>query len=118
MPPNDGMAMGTMMSAPRPVLVSTGSSARMVVALVMTAARMRRWPPSTTALRIASIESGFSSAIDCSMRVAMMTPSSVAIPKSARNPTQTATLRLYGSIWKRPRRLVPSSVVSRNHGWA
>ena len=34
-PPKVGMAIGTMMSAPRPVDVSTGSSARMVVAVVM-----------------------------------------------------------------------------------
>jgi len=40
-PPKVGMAMGIMMSDPRPELVSTGSSARIVVALVMTAARMR-----------------------------------------------------------------------------
>ena len=33
MPPKDGMAMGTMMSDPRPVEVSTGSRARRVVAV-------------------------------------------------------------------------------------
>jgi hypothetical protein len=39
------------------------------------------------------------------MRVAMITPSSVAMPKRARKPTQTATLRLNGRTWKSSRRL-------------
>ncbi len=34
-PPNDGLAMRTMMSAPRPADVSTGSRARIVVALAV-----------------------------------------------------------------------------------
>ena len=33
----------------------------------------------------------------------MTTPSSVAIPKSARKPTHTATLRLRGEIWNTSR---------------
>jgi len=37
MPPNEGIAIGTIMSAPRPVEVSTGSSARIVVTLVIIA---------------------------------------------------------------------------------
>ena len=33
-PPNDGMAIGNIISEPRPVDVKIGSSARMVVALI------------------------------------------------------------------------------------
>ena len=44
MPPKAGMAMGIMMSEPRPVEVRTGSRARMVVAVVMRQARTRRLP--------------------------------------------------------------------------
>ena len=43
-PPTVGMAMGTMISDPRPVEVSTGKSASIVVALVMRAGRTRRVP--------------------------------------------------------------------------
>ncbi len=45
MPPKEGMAMGTMMSEPRPVEVRMGSRARMVVAEVIRAGRMRRVAP-------------------------------------------------------------------------
>jgi hypothetical protein len=54
MPPTLGMAMGIMMSAPRPVAVSTGSSARIVVALVIRQGRTRRSPACTVASRISS----------------------------------------------------------------
>jgi len=50
-PPNAGIAMGIMMSAPRPVSVSTGSSARIVVADVISAGRTRRSAPEITARR-------------------------------------------------------------------
>ncbi len=42
MPPTLGIAIGTMMSAPRPVEVSTGIKAKMVVAVVIRQARARR----------------------------------------------------------------------------
>jgi hypothetical protein len=57
MPPKVGMAMGIMMSAPRPVSVSTGSRARMVVAVVIKAGRTRRTAAATVALRTPSTES-------------------------------------------------------------
>ena len=44
MPPKLGMAMGIMMSEPRPVEVSTGRSARRVVAVVIRQARTWRFP--------------------------------------------------------------------------
>ena len=40
MPPKVGMAIGTMMSDPRPVLVKTGRSASRVVAVVIIAGRL------------------------------------------------------------------------------
>ena len=42
MPPKEGMAMGTMTSAPRPVEVSTGIRARIVVAVVIMQGLTRR----------------------------------------------------------------------------
>lgn len=45
-PPKEGIAIGTMMSDPLPVDVSTGISARMVVLAVIMAGRMRRVPAS------------------------------------------------------------------------
>ena len=51
-PPNVGIAIGTMISAPFPVDVSTGSSAISVVAVVIAAGRTRFNPASTTASRI------------------------------------------------------------------
>jgi hypothetical protein len=48
MPPKVGMAMGIMMSEPRPVEVRMGSRASKVVALVMRQARTRRLPASKT----------------------------------------------------------------------
>ena len=41
MPPKDGIAIGTMMSAPLPVEVRIGNSASIVVALVIRAGRTR-----------------------------------------------------------------------------
>ena len=43
-PPNEGMAMGTITSAPLPVEVSTGIKASNVVAVVNMAGRIRRFP--------------------------------------------------------------------------
>lgn len=51
-PPNVGIAIRTMISAPFPVDVSTGSSAISVVAVVIAAGRTRFNPASTTASRI------------------------------------------------------------------
>jgi uncharacterized protein len=51
MPPMMGRAIGSSRSAPRPVEVSTGSSARKVVAVVIRQGRMRRRPASTTLAR-------------------------------------------------------------------
>jgi len=50
-PPKVGIAMGIMMSAPRPVRVSTGNSARMVVAEVISAGRTRLPAAAITAAR-------------------------------------------------------------------
>jgi len=58
MPPKVGIAIGTMMSDPRPVDVSTGKSARIVVAVVIRAGRMRRCPASIVAARTSSIVRG------------------------------------------------------------
>ena len=51
-PPNAGIAMGIMMSAPRPVDVSTGSRAIIVVAEVMTAGFILLRPAYATAFLI------------------------------------------------------------------
>lgn len=94
MPPKLGIAIGSIISAPRPVAVSTGSRARMVVAVVIIAGLTRRRPPSTTAaLTSATVVGSFFSKLS-RRKVATSTPSSVAIPNRARKPTQTATLRL------------------------
>ena len=58
-PPKVGIAIGTMISAPFPVEVSTGSKAINVVAVVMAAGRTRLSPAVTTASRIASLVVGF-----------------------------------------------------------
>ena len=42
MPPKEGIAIGTIISDPRPVEVKTGSKARMVVALAIRHGRIRR----------------------------------------------------------------------------
>ena len=49
MPPNEGIAMGSMISDPRPVLDNTGNRAKMVVAVVIMAGLTLRKPPATTA---------------------------------------------------------------------
>ncbi len=48
-PPNDGIAIGTMIPAPFPVDVTIGNNAKIVVAVVIIAGRTLRNPPSTTA---------------------------------------------------------------------
>jgi hypothetical protein len=58
MPPKVGIAMGTMMSEPRPVDVSTGTSARIVVAEVIRQGRTRRSPAAITAARISPMVFG------------------------------------------------------------
>ena len=58
-PPKVGIAIGTMISAPFPVEVSTGSRAISVVAVVMAAGRTRLRPAVTTASRMASFVVGF-----------------------------------------------------------
>ena len=57
-PPNDGIAIGTITSAPLPVDVNTGRSARMVVAEVISAGLTLRVAASTVIFRISSIEEG------------------------------------------------------------
>ena len=57
-PPNVGIAIGTMISAPLPVEVSTGSKAIRVVAVVMAAGRTRFSPAATTASRISCLVRG------------------------------------------------------------
>ncbi len=51
-PPNEGMAIGTITSEPLPTEVKTGIRARMVVAVVIMAGRILRLPASTVASRI------------------------------------------------------------------
>ena len=58
--------MGIMISEPRPEAVNTGSSARMVVAVVITAGRMRLSPASSTAARISFTLPGVLAAKLCS----------------------------------------------------
>ena len=48
-PPKEGIAIGTITSEPLPVDVSTGSRARIVVAVVIRACLTRRTAPSTVA---------------------------------------------------------------------
>lgn len=90
MPPKEGIAIGTMISAPRPVDVRTGRSARIVVAKVIRAGRIRRLAAFTVASRISWTVAGFSLENTWSRYVEIMTPLSVAIPKRARKSTQTA----------------------------
>ena len=97
-PPNEGMAIGIMMSDPRPVLVRTGSRARIVVAVVIMAGHTLLWPPSTTASLIPAMLSGVFLLKLSLRKVATNTPSSVAIPNRAKKPTQTATLKLIARI--------------------
>lgn len=59
MPPKVGIAIGTMMSAPFPVEVRTGSRAIRVVAVVMAAGRTRLRPAVTTASRMSCLVCGF-----------------------------------------------------------
>ncbi len=56
--------MGTITSLPRPVLVSTGSRARIVVAVVIRQGRTRRRPAATVASRMAAVERGWRAAKD------------------------------------------------------
>jgi hypothetical protein len=65
-PPKDGMAIGIIISAPRPVAVNTGISARMVVAVVIRHALILRLPASTVASRISTIVLGLRLRNDCS----------------------------------------------------
>ena len=58
MPPKDGMAMGTMMSEPRPVEARTGTRARIVVVAVMRHGRTLRKPASIVALRTSDMDFG------------------------------------------------------------
>jgi hypothetical protein len=58
-PPKVGMAMGTIMSEPRPVEVMTGIKASMVVETVIMAGLIRLVPAVTTASRISAIVDGF-----------------------------------------------------------
>ena len=96
MPPKVGMAIGSMRSAPRPLAVSTGISAKIVVAAVIRQGRMRRTPAASAARRIASTVSGFCSRKSWRKYVATITPLSEAMPNSARKPTHTATLKFSG----------------------
>ena len=57
-PPKLGIAMGIIISLPRPVLVKTGNSAKIVVAVVIKQGRILFSPASTTEARIDLIVSG------------------------------------------------------------
>ena len=92
------MAIGNIISAPRPVEVSTGNKAKMVVAVVIIAGFTLRKPPSTTASLICETVAGVLRLKLSFRNVATKTPSSVAIPNRAKKPTQTATLRLMDFI--------------------
>ena len=54
-PPKLGIAIGIMISLPRPVEVKIGSKASKVVAVVIKHGRIRFFPASTTVFRIASL---------------------------------------------------------------
>ena len=54
-PPNDGIAMGSIMSEPFPVELSMGNNAKMVVAVVIMAGLTLLNQPSTTASSISAI---------------------------------------------------------------
>jgi hypothetical protein len=56
MPPKEGIAIGTIISAPLPVEVNTGSSASIVVAEVIRHGLILRVAPITVVSRILSIE--------------------------------------------------------------
>lgn len=56
MPPKDGIAMGTIMSAPLPVEVNTGNNASIVVAEVMRHGLILRVAPITVVSRILSMD--------------------------------------------------------------
>ena len=57
-PPKLGIAIGNMISDPLPVLVSTGSNASIVVAVVIMAGLTLRSPPSTMASLISDFVLG------------------------------------------------------------
>ena len=57
-PPNDGIAIGTIMSEPRPFEVITGIKARSVVAVVISAGLIRRLAASSTAVFNSSLDVG------------------------------------------------------------
>ena len=57
-PPNEGIAIGTIISEPRPVEVRTGINARIVVAVVINAGRTRLCPAKIVACLISSIVLG------------------------------------------------------------
>ena len=58
-PPKIGMAIGIMMSLPRPDEVKIGNKAIKVVAVVMTAGLILRRPASVVAFRISAMVLGF-----------------------------------------------------------
>ena len=58
-PPKIGMAIGIMMSLPRPDEVKIGNKAIKVVAVVMTAGLILRRPASVVAFRISATVLGF-----------------------------------------------------------
>ena len=56
MPPKEGIAMGTMISDPRPVEVRMGINAKTVVTVVIMQGRARLTPASIVARRISEID--------------------------------------------------------------
>src|SRR5699024_9995032 len=116
MPPKVGMAIGTMISAPLPVEVRTGSKAISAVAVVIAAGLTRFKPAYMTASRISSFVLGFRASNVSWMYVPINTPSLVASPNRAIKHTQTAMLRLMLCIWNRSRIFVPPTVMSINQG--
>ena len=59
MPPKEGIAMGTMISDPRPVEVRIGINANTVVAVVIIQGRARLTPASIVARRISVMDISF-----------------------------------------------------------
>ena len=86
----------------------------MVVAVVIKHGLIRFSPASTIDALISFLVSGEFLSKVCVKYVAITTPSSVAIPKSAINPTQTATLKLMACIWNKSRRFSPKKLKFKN----
>ena len=109
-----GIAIGIIISLPFPVEVSTGNNARIVVTVVIKHGRIRFEAASRAARLISFLSLGFSRSNVWVRYVAITTPSSVAIPKRAINPTQTATLKLMVFILNKSLKFSPNRLKLKN----